>query len=281
MSFTTNSKVFAEAEISGLQGEAGLGFHRLTVRLKINIHPKPQAEQVLLIDLGGELSVELPGGIRKSIGRLDPRGGLPLQNREYVWSTEIRLDIEMEPRRIEALEEVRAGGGLGLSIYLNGMALDHNGYHQVSDNLSYRVNQGTWIEILGQLGFARIMLLEVPVPDDVINPALAKAVKHLQQAHGQMLSGHDREAVGCCRDAIEAIQVALGDSTASAFPANKRDWDKHHRLRALRQTLIEVCHPARHADEVSARFEWNRDDSLSMISMVAGLIRWIEKIQHP
>jgi hypothetical protein len=73
------------------------------------------------------------------------------------------------------------------------------------DDLTYPANQGTWGETLGKLGDAKVILLEIPVPDASDSPELATAAKHLANAQQAMAWGHCRKAVGSCRDCLEPL----------------------------------------------------------------------------
>jgi hypothetical protein len=73
---------------------------------------------------------------------------------------------------------------------------------------SYIVNQGVWIEVLGQMGYQQTLLIEVPAPDPHAQPELAEAVALLGQAQANLQRGHDRDAVGALRDVLE--QLTLG-----------------------------------------------------------------------
>lgn len=64
---------------------------------------------------------------------------------------------------------------------------------------------------------------------------------------------------------------ALKDDDNIDF-SGAREMDKAKRLRLLRRAARVFTHPARHRDEVTASFEWNRIDAASTISIVAALL---------
>jgi hypothetical protein len=66
--------------------------------------------------------------------------------------------------------------------------------------------------LLTAMGYQRVLLVEVPLPDPQIQPELAKAIADLEQAQRHMLLGQDRDAVGSLRDALEQVSLALGDN---------------------------------------------------------------------
>ncbi|MBI3183715.1 MAG: hypothetical protein HYZ28_16375 [Myxococcales bacterium] len=145
--------------------------------------------------------------------------------------------------------------------------------------LSYDVNQGTWVELLRTMGYADRMLLEVPAPGSIQNPQLKDAVDQLRQAHQHLLEGRWRDAVGSCRDVVEALGRGIGDGDEVdrvQVPAplfeNTRQMDKAGRLRVLRRALKVLTHPARHRDEVAVNIEWTPSDARAVVSMMAALL---------
>lgn len=140
------------------------------------------------------------------------------------------------------------------------------------------VNRGVWVEVLEQMNYRRTLLIEVPPPDEQAQPELADAVRLLGEAQQHMLRGHDRDAVGSCRDVLEAARVAIGDTDDipadlhEVLFAKSRSMSKSERLRVLRRALVLVTHPARHRDEVAARIQWGRTDAAAMVTMTAAFL---------
>ena len=139
---------------------------------------------------------------------------------------------------------------------------------------AHTLNQSSRIEVLNQMGYRQSMLIEIPVMDDN-----KKSAGHLAAAEKAMRLGHYREAVGSCRDVLEAMSLSLGeqddnDPEFSALFANTRTKDKPARLRVLRRALKIMTHPARHVDDVAVRFDWDREDAESAIAMMAAMLRW-------
>jgi len=130
MSFIINSRLFAETEISGLEGQPGVGFHRLTVRLKVTFHPRKDEDQVVLTHLSGEISIN--GKQEGYLGRFTPRGGsLPVQTYSHPSSPTVQLDIELDRRLLEAIEDIRAGGDLTFAIFMYGRATHQGRNYQL------------------------------------------------------------------------------------------------------------------------------------------------------
>lgn len=277
-----NGALLANIEVAGINGQPGLGHYRLLMHLKLSMPGAPEGEKILLMDLGGSLSVSRGGG-SFPLGVLYPSGKPTVTEALKDWRfPQETLAVELDYRKLEAIEDVRLGGDLTLMVSLWARVVRNSEFEFVSDTVTHHVNKGVWVETLGQLGYAKRMLLEVPVPDPNDAPQLAETAGHLSKAHQAMTRGDWRETVGCCRDVLESLSVALGEGKytdpdmASIFE-NSRNKNKDERLRAIRQALMVFTHPARHADEVSAAIEWDRTDAVVMVSTLSALLkRFIE-----
>jgi len=170
---------------------------------------------------------------------------------------------------------------VGLASWLSTIADPSGTVHYDNRGEPFEVNQTSWIKVLGQLGYAKLMLLEVPLLDG-LGPAFDEASGHLRKAKAAMLRGEYREAVGCCRDVIEALTRALRDKDEqlAKLVTNTRELDKAERLRLLRQALKVLTHPARHADEVAAAIEWTRTDAVAVITMTAAVMQELAAPVH-
>ena len=283
--FTIDGKIVAEVKMTGFQGQTGLGFYCLLVHVDLIFMPLPEGEGADIQDLSGELTVE-----GRYLGQLRPMLEAPrVPVGKYSGSYPVVMVSDLSLQQLEAIESIRLGKGLtfGAKLSMTWSGRIHNRVGLIrlpSDHLSHHVNQGTWSEILQQMGFRRVMLLEIPVPDERTSPELAEAAAHLAKAQQALDRGEYREAVGCCRDVLESLSVALGDSDnqdpeVQSLFKNTRSMDKEARLRVLRRALKNLSHPARHADEVSAQIDWNRSDATSAITMIAALLRQLSNRQ--
>lgn len=201
---------------------------------------------------------------------------LPIRSYETgAHSQRLTLGMDLSRAQLEALEVARNGGDLPLLLTWWAAIADVTGtVHHGNWLEPYEINQSSWIKVLGQLGYAKMSLLEVPLLDS-LGPEFAAASGHLSKAKEAMLRGEYREAVGCCRDVIEALSLALGDrdEQLARLVGNTRELSKAERLRLLRQALKVLTHPARHADEVAAAIDWTRVDAVSVITMTAALMQ--------
>ena len=267
---TANSgRQWAGGHLKQVQGRRGLGFYRLTFLLELSVDT---SDSVLGAALAGFLADVMVGGF--PIGRAEPTPHqLPIIPYNFVQERQINLELDLDRIRLDAIENVRNGKDLTFNLTLYATLTDStNQPRQMTASAAYTVNQGVWLAVLEQMGYAKTMLIEVPIPDAQQYPELASAVNWLGQAQQAMARGDYREAVGVCRDVMDKINTALKDDDNSEDFTNLRGKSKADRVRLLRRAVRVFTHPARHADDVAAGFEWNRVDAASAVSIVAALL---------
>ena len=277
--FTFNGTVVAEVKIARVQGQVGWGVHRLLVHLDLLFMRMPEGEGAILHELIGDLQIE--GRYTGSLKLFQELGQFSIG--QYQGSFPVVLVTDLSLRQLQAIEDLRQGKGLtiGVNIAMTCWGKLHGGnglLRASSGHLSYQVNQGAWIEVLNELGYRKIMLLEIPDLADSLAPELTETVAHLSKAQQALHRGEYREAVGCCRDVLESLSTALGDRDVQdpefqVFFNDIRSKDKAARLRLVRRAMKTLSHPARHADEVATQIEWNRIDATAVITMVAALLQ--------
>jgi hypothetical protein len=246
-----------------------LGFYRLLFTLGVDIHPFSEGIQYRLTGFAGDLFVQgrLLGSfaVSQQSFPLEPQAG-------YVSPRSLNFFIDLDRARLEALEEIRAGAGLQLMMQYYATFAPNEGHlstHTGQSGIS--ISQSDWISVLAELEYARTLLLELPVADARLDPELAGASNFLSQAQQTMARGEYREAVGLCRDVLDEIDKGLPRGSEAEF-TNLRALDKSQRLALVRRALKVFTHPARHRDDVAARFEWSRRDALFCVTCVSALL---------
>jgi len=279
--WTIRNLIFAKLELKSIHGSPGLGFYRLIARIDYTTHSKEPAEEVTVSNIGGTLWVCGEDTQDRFLGYLRREGPeSSLITYDHTRTGQLQFEIELDARRIEAIEEIRQGGDLKFTLNLYGIAHSASDelQHNVNATLKYQANQSTWIEVLDQMGYRKTMLLEIPMLEEKVNPLFKEAVEHLKIAQTHLLKGHFRDAVGSCRDVLESLSKALNDErqlpeTVKSWTTNTRSMGKEERLRLIREAVKVLTHPARHADEVSALIDWGPEDARAVITMAALLLK--------
>lgn len=278
MGLDSDLNTFADVDLQSITGKGGLGVYRLqaNLRLRLTVHPGIKADQLpVLVEVAASLEVQRDGGegrayvgMLTSISAPDSIPGSP-----YAGERQITLGVDLDNRRLDAIDRLRAGGALLFYAHVRGRVrrLSEAGpVERISSaETSLRVNAGTWVEVLAHLGYRETLLMEmvIPEPDDV----LAKPIERLKKARTAYDRGDWREAVAGCRNVLETLETALGDKDVSDGVPKSRS--KHERYRRLRRELLPLCHSAKHDDQVTEQFVWDREDALALLTSVSAILQ--------
>ena len=262
--------------VESVSGQRAVGFSRLLIGLKLPVSTRPSGSPddvpfETLAAMPVELMVGGPGG--GYVGRSEPfPAQLPIEDALYDFDRHLQLAFDLDRLRLEAIENARNGSDLTLTFNLFPALLNRIGQtRQTSQQLVYLIDQSRWLKVLADLGYQRTLLIEVAVPQGQHSPSMAKALEHLAGAQALMARGDYREAVGRCREVLDAIKVELADDDLVDFKGAS-EMHKADRLRLVRRGLYSLTSAAHHMDEVTRQFEWNRADAVSAVSMVAAVL---------
>jgi hypothetical protein len=276
--WTLNSRMFATWQINKIHGNKGLGFYQLIFPIAVTTHgiPKEQSK-ISVTDISGSLNVKGIGSLSQPtlVGRLIVRhsSNSIIKTYEHVGNHHVDLEIELDSKRIEAIEQIRLGRDLTFSINLYAIAnQDGNSEQLYRQAYELPVSQSDWIKILENIDYRKMVLLEIPIPAGENNSLFREAVTHLENAQKQMLHGHYREAVSACRDVLESLNRSIDEGEPAQ--ASKKKRDKRQRFLAIQTSLHELTHAAKHVDEITSLIEWNLADARASISLAATLLQW-------
>ena len=83
--------------------------------------------------------------------------------------------------------------------------------------ITFSIPQSYWInEILPRLGYGKIKLIEVPIPEKIVPRIFKKALEEIQQSQRYFLEGDYDKVVAHCRNAVQLIPEALPIDLSSA-----------------------------------------------------------------
>jgi len=278
MGLESDQNTFAEVDLASLTGKGGLGVYRIlaNLRLRMNVYTGLKPDELpVLVEVVAELEVQREGEDgRHYVGTLTSTSAPDaLTASLYSGDRQLSLGIDLDLRRLDAVERLRAGGHLVFHATVRGRVRRAAATGQLekisTTQTTLRVNAGTWLEVLARVGYRETLLIEVPIPD--AEDVLATPIDRLKKARSAFDRGDWREAVAGCRNALETLETALGDK-GILDPASK-DRSKHERYRHLRRQLLPLCHSAKHDDEVTERFVWDREDALALLTSVSAVLQ--------
>jgi HEPN domain-containing protein len=150
---------------------------------------------------------------------------------EYSWphlsARQVAIEIPLDLYRIDKIEERRRGD---IQLRLSGSALiaEHPPITQIGPNerqeykkdveeftrgrfnISFSIPHSLWVDkILPHLGYGKVKLIEVPIPEKIVPDTFQKALKELQEAQRYFVEGDYDKVVAHCRSAVQLIPESL------------------------------------------------------------------------
>jgi hypothetical protein len=190
-------------------------FPRIVIRLGVTLHDSPKnefapgrpVEAFEVRDLQGELRLAEGGMAVASLHWIGHRRHV--RSSSYGSENEVSLTCDLDPFRLERLEEHRAGGEIAFWLALWPTLVDAIGFLDSEIRpLRFVIPRETWLEVLGALTDSHVTLLEVRRPH-LEAPEFKAAMGHVRDARNRVDHGDFDESVACCRRAIEAMAQAL------------------------------------------------------------------------
>lgn len=272
--YTASNWGNVEYELTGITVGRSFGRFVLTVNFRLKGPDSARTEPTGRMLTG--LSGSLHSGNNEFVGLLHP--SCPTVT---IWggrSTSFSMAAYLDAATFEALEAQRNGGNSRWNVRFWGV-IHHLG--EVADftpaMVSLNVPHSDWLNTLTTSGWARWMLIEVPVPNPPADPNFARAADFLAQAQTKIANGEYRGAVAHCREAIEALCEAKGDPGSVHFPVAAGDLFAHNdtktkeeRFQLIRAASKVITHPAHHGKKHLV--EYTRADARAVVTIVAALI---------
>ena len=279
MSLNYQFKIIADARCTGVHLQDGIGLYllRFSISFDVKAHPDQRVpfrfENVRARVFAGAAA----SSKQRFLGNADPEAPILIRTgAECPLQIQLLFDVAISAPQLEALEVIRNGGDLYFRLHLYGESYGAYDPSPASDDISVHVNQAEWIRILGQAGFAEIVLFEVPLPAQSDNGILKSAVDHLRKARDLFLAGHYVESVAKCRLAIESCEKAKGDEqqqsgAVKAYCDKRMAMSTSERLLLIRAAVKHYTQLAHH-DLDNGVSCFCRSDASLILGMTAGLL---------
>jgi len=280
MSLTINGNIVCELQIQNFVGLKAVGHFRLQCTVECRAHGFKEHPPILA-DPTGDLYVKLSTGVFSHLAKLMPEKNYYIKTHETAYDHQLIFIADLDRAQMDSLEELRNGGKIDIELRFHMRAHRQGEVHDLFENLTQHFNQGTWVEILAQMGYKYLKLLELPDWTQANSPTKAETVAFLSTAHRHFLNGDWRESVGACRDALESLAQVTADKgklppEAEGLFHNTREKSLESRYAILRHALKIVCHPAKHGDENAVDIKWQRRDAESVLGICLSLVSLAE-----
>lgn len=278
MAFMFGGQHFADLRFAGARGARGLGLFRLICDVHFDFQIRKPGEIATVVQVSGQLSVQAREETAEYLGRVHQADSqATIDVRELPDRRDLSLGLDLSRDQVAALEDLRAGGGLTLSLQVSARVHATHGYENPIQDVTLFINQGTWVEILNSMGYSNLLLLEIPRGRREHANEMSPVMDRLREANVALQRGDWRAAVGSTRDVMESMSAALGDrdDLDQAFAPmyeKTRTWDRAARLRNLRRALRVFAHPAKHSSIDSVGIEWTREDALMALTIAGGIV---------
>jgi hypothetical protein len=258
----------------------GLGRHRLQILSKLSGEERTDGATVTFT---GDVSVEGLGGANGYLGTILPTTP---QRISRDGSFQIVFYVELTDDQVHMIESRRTRGDGGFDLRLNVRAsaryLDGTRGEGSNQFQPQKFSREDWLNVLHQLGYRKVMIAELDVPDAGSKPELAKALAYFSQAQGHFGAGEYRVTVESLR---QCLNVLVGKSPDEESDAEQVTTDLKAVMNSVRsgerityQGRMELVRSAMKfmADlgghpEVD---ESNRSAAEAQLHMVAGLLYW-------
>ena len=220
-SWSTRSDI--SLEVDRISGVGGPEYPELHIPIEFTLRPaenKGKIKAYSLLWLRSSLHME---NIKVGEGFSEPIA-------EYSWPHprphRISIEIPLDHYRIEKIEERRQGD---IQFCLSGSALiaehpsiakagldeqpkyrrDVENFTTGNFNITFSIPQSHWIDkILQGLGYGKVKLIEIPIPERIVPDTFQKALKELQESQRYFVEGDYDKVVAHCRSAVQLIPEA-------------------------------------------------------------------------
>ncbi|GEM_PF-3739136 len=264
---------------SPIHAGSSLGAYLLNIPITFKVHTSPKAR--ILTSITGELHLN-----SQFITEVRPSywGGNIQSSDKNSLEFQLNFNSVFTKSNVDAIETVRSENGLQFDIKLFGDIFDLSpdkksspDIHHTYGDLSHRMHQAEWIEILNAWKYAPTMNLELVLKFD--NPYLTQAGSFIFQAQKFFLERQWPQAISECRKAIDTTIEFL-----NAEKVNFKNLFETKHSNTMRNRLLlslfavkQVCDPASHGDSNSTKIIWSQEDALYVIRMTASILMRVAK----
>lgn len=270
-----NNQRLAEARRITAHGLPGVGGYSLVINVHLSV-TAPQAEAFL-----HNLNIRVDWGDtqQRMIGTGIPDQSQPVRITQYDSEKSIGFRLLLSPSQIEAIEALRNGGDVSLSIWLFGNVYQGDATATIQQQGTYKVGQQEWCEALNKMEYHSSFLYEVTLPfdEDGDGDGDEQAGVIIKKAQYHLARGHYDECVGECRKLLEAYPLGDADQRvlkssrekAKGDRATRESMDVSERMLALRDALTNATHPAHHHNSNDG---YSRDQARAILGATVSLL---------
>ncbi len=279
MSVSYESTAFGDIRVAGIHGRAGLGLTELLISLDWTIQPK-RAELLSIFGTSAWIYVQVAGSDQMHfLGHASPESAWCTETRDYANSTSLFYRLILPNPQMLALEELRHGRELVLTVDVRGNSYGPRGVRSFDQKVMHRVSISDWVRVLREANVADVLLVGVHMPHTSSGGPTKSAAELVRRANEHLMLGHYSAAVADCRLAIESLWKAAGlkdQATDSrkllSNMAQQMSMTKRQRELAIGEALRIFCHTAHHVGANAEPEVFGRVDAALAVGVAAALV---------
>ena len=270
MGINLNGRIIADTRLGGVTGLRLAGGYPLKLSLEFAALGWDLPDPPVVVFAPAHVHVNGPQGLQ--LGLAFPEVVKPFGVTSYGGTTPAGFDLFLSQAAMEAVERLRDGQGVSLGISLRGEIRRAGEVHRLYDDIRTDVNVVQWLAALGQAGYGRSMLFEVPIPSSSV--AAGAAVELLEAARQLFARGHYPDAVSKCRMVIEGLTTELAQDPLlrAALAAPKQTRTREQRELVMRQAAMDFASLAHHPTSVPLDELFDRNAAQMMLGTTAALV---------
>ncbi|MET7782611.1 hypothetical protein ABZU94_19260 [Streptomyces mirabilis] len=266
----------ARLELKTVHGTSGLGVMQLRFQFEASCRHDASAQRPIWFE-GKAYAVGL-GTSSGYLGRLTVESS-PVTLHSLAATTTFVLVADLNHQQLQIIEEHRTGE-IKFNLEVTGTAMTDGNLERIGvGSIEYEVSQSTWVAILEQMQYRRLLLIEIDAPDATRSAEFVAALDYYRDAEKQYIKQEWRLTVEALRQTLAALvgkKAEEEDATAdvqAASNALRKESSKTKvgyppRAEQVRRGLKFMCDLGAHPEVA----ETTKDNAYSALLMVGGLL---------
>lgn len=281
LGLTYNSRTIADVQVRQVTGNPGIGFYQIRFSVEISrmAWAAEEVRGIHLAEMRARVMVGTKPGDVTILGMAHPETSILLQPSLYSDKSHVLFDLDLTPQQLFELEKLRGGGDLHFELQILAQTFGPNGVYPVREVISKTVTLSDWRNVLGMIGYADILVMGFEIPTGKNGLAASAAAQSLRQAQEDLLRGRYDAVVSQCRLAIEGIQIAFNDVSASGSSAAKYANGKERKLMTKQERTLFIgeairhfAHLAHHPNSDGSQETFGRADAQAILACTVAFI---------
>ena len=205
---------------------------------------------------------------------------------EHPIIKQVTFYLKLTDTQVSQLEDIRDGHDLNFMLMIKGVGGDGEYTNVVHDNWKVEMPRSKWIELLKQVGYMDIMLIEVPMlPKGKIAEDWIDIRHDLKEAQRHFLNREYPACVAKCRSVIQEAGHKNFGKQNWANPhldkigkknkntdTDRKDMTKDEREGAIWAALRHYTHQSNHSKSEGGERMYSRSDAKLILVLTAAFI---------